>query len=450
MANLQISNRLFSFIKEKEIISLDIDNEKKDFSFHLSDLTYLREHNNIVTLLVVNEGKLNYYDIVNNKITSGIEGKQVITDDGKWKKEGRQEVKLSKLLKLLNNKKYFALYDVDDVIFTKAFNKFIEVKSVKIKGLTGVFDFKFSTEISKIYDLPTGNSCGLLGDSCMRSNSSHDCKEYAEIYDYVPGLQIIYKVNSDNELTCRALLWECVIWGTETKIKFIDRIYGNEINTQMLIQYAKDNNYAYRMPETDNKKIYYKDEVINVFVKINYDFIKYGENNGTAYFDTIFHLNKDDLLLSDKDLNDIELQNCDGTAMNISRCSCCGKIIDDESSYTYDETYYCESCFDDKFFICERCEEIHPKDEAVHYNGTYYCESCLDRMSVYQCDNCGDYTDDYYQADGELYCLHCLERLGYAYCEECGEYKNDTISADDRICSDCATVRKEKEANNER
>ena len=62
-----------------------------------------------------------------------------------------------------------------------------------------------------------------------------------------------------------------------------------------------------------------------------------------------------------------------------STCSCCGNEISkrDDNYQVIDNNIYCNDCFNEKFFICDKCNEIFPIDEMNSHNDGYYCNTCF-------------------------------------------------------------------------
>jgi hypothetical protein len=44
-------------------------------------------------------------------------------------------------------------------------------------------------------------------------------------------------------------------------------------------------------------------------------------------------------------------------------CDSCKNIVNTYEVYQVDESFYCESCFDDRYYYCERCDDYHQHNE---------------------------------------------------------------------------------------
>jgi hypothetical protein len=122
---------------------------------------------------------------------------------------------------------------------------------------------------------------------------------------------------------------------------------------------------------------------------------------------------------------------------NIIICANCGEEPE-ESYHEHEGEHYCEDCFSNLFFYCERCQEYAPRDEMNTYNNDEYCcDSCLDNL--YKCEDCEEYFTSYYMNHDNEYCDSCWEN--YNICSECDEVlsDDDTYWDDNNnaYCSDC-------------
>jgi len=141
------------------------------------------------------------------------------------------------------------------------------------------------------------------------------------------------------------------------------------------------------------------------------------------------------------------------------KCNGCGEFIKtDDASYYFgtlplDGDAYCETCFYDRFYICEDCGKPFPTDDGqmVYYRNRNWridpkdfkvvCESCLENYN--RCEDCGEYWDQTYNTGhGYSICTSCYED-GYSNCDACNEiYHMDDLIYSDRhgetYCQLCA------------
>lgn len=129
-------------------------------------------------------------------------------------------------------------------------------------------------------------------------------------------------------------------------------------------------------------------------------------------------------------------------------CESCGEWLAEDDAREYNDDHYCNDCWDESFFTCEKCDcddsrdtmVTTPEDEGwctdcfnLHYDrcdecdeyilcedacndecGNTYCQSCYDD-NFSNCVNCGDMflNDDLHcaNASGEYYCQSCYDEL---------------------------------------
>jgi hypothetical protein len=93
-------------------------------------------------------------------------------------------------------------------------------------------------------------------------------------------------------------------------------------------------------------------------------------------------------------------------------CYCCeGTIEDSEDECMIYENVYCQSCYDDYSFTCDKCDCIGHTDDCHSDSYNRYCESCYDRY-FFRCQSCESIT-------------HNDNMYGDCYCEDCG-YNEDS------------------------
>lgn len=112
-------------------------------------------------------------------------------------------------------------------------------------------------------------------------------------------------------------------------------------------------------------------------------------------------------------------------------CKECGALIEGEV-FEVNGEFYCEDCFHENFYECDRCGEIVPRDELVEvttrlwrHSSEWWCEDCTSHYAE-RCDDCGEYfrIESYllHEVDnGEMICESCLDN-NWWWCETCEEY----------------------------
>ena len=127
----------------------------------------------------------------------------------------------------------------------------IETFTNNYKALQGVGDETIivvkGSDIPKWYDeVNYVENEGTLSDSCMRKKDASFFNIYAENPDIVSLVCLI----RGGKLLGRALLWEGVEVEGGGRIKFMDRQYGSDATIQKLRNWAKENEYAFRDPNS--------------------------------------------------------------------------------------------------------------------------------------------------------------------------------------------------------
>ncbi len=118
----------------------------------------------------------------------------------------------------------------------------------------------------------------------------------------------------------------------------------------------------------------------------------------------------------------IPCRNTNGTAGGYP-CERCRDIRTEDESYSVGDETWCESCYENHTWYCERCEETMTDDETmVNVCDTSWCESCADTYA-YKCERCDTiYPDDgnasAYTVDGDTWCESCADDGAYE-CETC-------------------------------
>ncbi len=127
-------------------------------------------------------------------------------------------------------------------------------------------------------------------------------------------------------------------------------------------------------------------------------------------------------------------------------CNRCGDRIDDEDELrTYEDNYYCASCFDRYFTICYQCgETVRNRDASTSQtDGETYCDSCYSVLFC-ECSECGQEIDrdNVMLYDWTEYCEDCFNER-YARCYNCDDYfPIDEMQEldDNQYCNDCAVI----------
>lgn len=363
----------------------------------------------------------NYFDIVKGNITYNTK-EQVLNENNKWMKEGREIIKPSKLIKyfikencLINDNK------IKEELIIESFTN--TIKSHKCGEIL------ISSNPKEIYELDTQNSSGTLLNSCMRPESTYGCNRGTHFFNDL-NLDIAYTLKN-GKLNGRALIWRGAInKDTNKKVDLMDRIYGSDLVISAFKDYAKENNIAYKTDQTgDNFKL---NDLIISRVEYSHN-LSEGDNEYYPYFDTITHFNDSNM---NNMCNGTELLNCDGTPYGAEYiCYECNCDIEEDCEYFISDECYCGECStyddyrdeqiltDDAVYIEEDSQwsdtyntVILSNDEIVHEDSSsiWYINNVAHHIDdVTTCEYCDDavLNDD----------IHYNDDLNKSYCEDCEE-----------------------------
>lgn len=135
-------------------------------------------------------------------------------------------------------------------------------------------------------------------------------------------------------------------------------------------------------------------------------------------------------------------------------CCSCGEEIEDGDQYTHEEDTYCQECYDEAFYSCDRCGCSVERDEVTQVRPTeeYYCTGCLERK-CHRCCDCGEYwLDERTQIlhNGQTICEGCYENGDYSACSNCGDlFYIDDLHYDENdncYCTGCYDGRPEQDS----
>jgi len=366
----------------------------------------------------------NFFDFNNNlKLTYHPKPKnQQFNDSGKWKKEGRQEIKPGKLIKYIFDNCTVEIEKTSEgageATREQIVNAYIESVNLSIKDIEGVQILE-SKDIAKIY---TMESSGFL--SCMKRKSY---EKFVEFYENLRNcgvdVSILYTLDNYNIVTSRALLWRGVCTTGGEKINVIDRVYNDNNFLEAYKFFAEKNNYYFKKYQTfsdfqilnsDDKELSGND----YFIDLQDKFLP----SNSPYMDTFFNVDNKNLTLSNNYCRSYDLSMRSTEQMNELTCICCGcELSEDDSVYNEDGECYCYGCYNENYFTCAYCGcegSLNYAQEDVH--GDYCCEHCFDKRFV-KCYECGDVVSkDKYITDnyGDVFCESCYYDK-YKRCECC-------------------------------
>lgn len=240
--------------------------------------------------------KFNFVDILTSgkvKFSPSVK----INEFGKWASEGRQETKISKVIRNIikpssvrvywetNSGQYAPIYraegnyhlsiimghdpydeeygvgvgdvGVEDLkrIVDKGIGRWYEICGEELKPKS--FDIKVTDDVEKVYGTPNAaNNVGTLGSSCMahHNRERYPTAKLAGFYNTLSdfGVKAVYATDKRDRLIGRAVMWHDVIDAKDPsrRFSFIDRIYGSESFENAIKAWAYDHGYWHKVQQT--------------------------------------------------------------------------------------------------------------------------------------------------------------------------------------------------------
>ena len=308
----------------------------------------------------------NYFDLRAGEV-SYHSGKQELTQDGRWKRDGRQVCKISKLLHHLTGQSTITAYPEPSAgNRPKMISRFVELLATESKCLDSTIEILVSDNPARIYGKPTAEEeAGTLGNSCMRPESEYDCHDQTMFYNAM-NAHIAYIVDINGRLTCRALLWKGCQKRNGDSFNYMDRIYGTEISVALMKDWAHENGFAHKIEQTYNnsKLVTPEDTIIDEY---SYEQIT-DWDHGFPYVDSLTNLTiMGNEFILDTSRGTYSLDNTDGRDVR-------DEDYDDEDDEEYDNDN--EGC-------CYGCNCTYDYDNLREIDGENYCPDCREYSSFY-------------------------------------------------------------------
>lgn len=274
---------------------------------------------------------------------------QVTLPNNQWVREGRQVLKIGKLVQMLS--KYLWIYypnggccpyDASNDLHKKIFLHYCEALTNQVRA-------SICTDIIEISDLPsdiygietyTDEDTGSLGSSCMRPESSYSCHEGAWHYNgWKP--RIAYILSRNGELRSRALIWDNVKTESGNTVTLMDRIYGSDTHQEHMKTYAENQGWWH---------------------KISQDSCSNGITNGTET-DYAYSVSVPNWKQSGRRPYMDTFVSADD---NILWASNVGKWFMQETCAMFE-----------KKLVCNRCGSTFYEHDMVEIEGAHYCPDCI-------------------------------------------------------------------------
>lgn len=317
---------------------------------------------------------------------------QQFTDDGKWKRDGRQDGKPGRILRR------FLLPDMLATFSDKEIEDFgNRVKADQVSedgGLTLVV----GDDIAHWYDGETyAPDQYTLNNSCMRYGEDAYFRVYTDNPDRVA---MLIRTNDDGQLLGRA-----IVWTADDGATVMDRVYGTDVTVSAFREHATAQGWWVRGYNSYDANCWYVNPATGSGEYRSWTITLRNmpeSHQSWPWLDTFCYVNLDaDLLTNDSDAFHTHVAR--ETGGYLSRCE------DDEP----DVYAYCENCEDD---IVDVDDAYYDAD-----TGRTLCESCfLALPHCYGCDTRSSGLDVSEGPDGETYCESCYAER-WTDCDDCGE-----------------------------
>jgi len=423
--------------EERRRLELERREKVVTFSSSMNDmLIELANYSEVANRMLNNSDKTLFCDYVTmrGEMCSYLpKGKpHIVTDNGRWAREGRQEIKPAKLArKIISNDN---LTDKDFELFNNMVRSFIgingdedgEGKTLAVEVVSGE-DIR-NAYLEENYSNLADSGSNLWG-SCMRYDK---CRDYFDIY-VENNVKLLIAKDVFGKIVGRALLWECM-----NGRKAMDTIYSPENVRQVFINWAIENNYYYKSSQSchhhdfdmfDGERCCYWEADVKL------DNVLFDEY---PYMDSLRYLDSDAKILSNNE--DISWTHClrdTGGGYESNRSTVYDEYdeedIDEEDSvyldYRTDEVRWCGTTHIDNTIRVEDGYRVLD-DHAMEVDGRYYVEGSdlivyIERDGEYyrRCDTVETHDGETIQEDDAVECAH----TGNTY------HKNDTTEVSDGV-----------------
>ena len=244
-----------------------------------------------------------------------------MNESGKWMRDGRQEMKPSKMARKLLIESVITNNDVTDVDFEKFTNcvkSYISVmgdedgdgKKINFKIVSGEY-IKFYY-LADRYSNILGTDTNLHG-SCMRYE---ECQDYLDLYaDNVDIVSMLVALDKDDKVLGRAILWKL-----DDGDIAMDTIYAHESLVPSFVAYANENDFFYKSRQSCHHDVFDKHltKSVSAITRVT---LKYANYDLYPYMDTLCFLNGKELS-NDENITDEhkKLKCTDGGYEDIDNC----------------------------------------------------------------------------------------------------------------------------------
>lgn len=107
-----------------------------------------------------------------------------------------------------------------------------------------------------------------------------------------------------------------------------------------------------------------------------------------------------------KTLNKTESVFCHSCENSKIKCYNCNNLIFEEHAKIYKHKKYCQSCYNELFFVCRNCNCVESVSKKYHAFSNNYCKQCYDRK-FFKCKICENIMSVERKSEDGNYCIDC-------------------------------------------
>jgi hypothetical protein len=355
-------------------------------------------------------------------------------DEGRWSRDGRQEIKIAKLARKVLRQSYIdTLTEADFEKFTNCVKSYISLigdedgvgKKLELRLIDG--DDIYDAYDEHNYSTMLGRDSNLWG-SCMRHES---CRNWLSIYaDNKEVCQLLIAEDMNKKILGRAIIWKL----DDGRVA-MDTIYSPESIRETFFNYAVDKGWIYKSSQSCHHHEFdrFNHAINEDYAKRPMVSLKSYTYDYFPYMDTLYYMSSDGVLSNELFKGDkfFILRQTDGEheVGGYVECEWSGRQVDE------DDTTYVDYLRPNGHYFCG----IVWDDELVHVNGVGHvlAVDCVEEYS----------TGNWYLSNDADIC-HVPSRDEYRLIEDCtySEYSNQWILTDEVINTGDGKIIHEDEA----
>lgn len=361
------------------------------------------------------------YHLRNNGMVSFLpKGKDcMVNESGNWDRKNRIEIKTGRALRQLAELLCITMTDAE---IEKASNQLKSIADDSNEDPFGDISEVAGEEIRKWYfsdNYWAGNGgSSVLRDSCMRYK---EAQAFLDIYVDNPEvcrLIILTKEDKKAEMGVKDrtyLLGRALLWIDKDGNKIMDRVYANDVNTELFIKYAKKNEYIYKEAQSRGECRWQENgkwAERKIFVKLEVD-----DDKRFPYLDSLYYVYRNGI--SNREPH-----------------------VWSSQGFLHDK-YLGTGCNTDGYyngqprpFSCPDCGDKHKASEGIRIGSYLYCHNCVVEVSgrgYMRKSDCRQLSDGTWARSSDVVTIgrkyYMFNDPTICYCEQTCDYQliSDTV-----------------------